>query len=359
MNRPSLALLPAATTAQTDTHTHARPVRTRRAAAGFTLIELLVVVAIIGLLVGILLPALSSGRDRARATVNLGNLKQIGVGVALYIQDAKGFFFPHEGNLLSTGQIVDYKPVGSELAAMPYFGDRANLQAAELAGTLAEPAITTANIDAKFRRTHWADYVYPYAPEPKAYTSPMVDYEELRRLNLNLVAEGVYGKYKWGGYGYNQSYLGYEATVDSVTGVVTEPAWAAKLDAQVASPANTVVVCDSAGYRNGSGPGTPPSLNSYAIDPPLYSQNLGKKLGKWYKGSAVQADAELASLPVGSYDWSWRIFPAPRNAGQPGFIFADGHAAAKSLKQMDDLNGDGVFDNGYWTGLGDANPALR
>jgi len=53
------------------------------------------------------------------------------------------------------------------------------------------------------------------------------------------------------------------------------------------------------------------------------------------------------------------ILPAPRNAVQPGFIFADGHAAAKPLKQMNDLNGDGVFDNGYWTGLGDANPALR
>jgi hypothetical protein len=150
-----------------------------------------------------LLPALSSCRDRALATVNLGNLKHLGVGVALYIQDAEGFLFPHKGNLLSTGQIVDYRPVGAELADLPYFGDRSVLQAAELASTLAEPAITTANIDAQFRRTHRADYVYPYAPEPKAYTSPMVTDAELRRLILNLVAEGVYEKHKCSGYGYS------------------------------------------------------------------------------------------------------------------------------------------------------------
>jgi hypothetical protein len=71
------------------------------------------------------------------------------------------------------------------------------------------------------------------------------------------------------------------------------------------------------------------------------------------------ADGEIASLPVGSADWQWRIYPAPRNNGVPGFVFADGHAATRRLEEIDDFNGDGVFDNGYWNGRGDADPSVR
>ena len=56
----------------------------------FTLIELLVVIAGIGILVGIAVPSLNWAYERAKVTKDMSNLRQIGLGMQLYLNDKDG-----------------------------------------------------------------------------------------------------------------------------------------------------------------------------------------------------------------------------------------------------------------------------
>ena len=92
----------------------------------FTLIELLVVIAIIAILAALLLPALARAKAAALQTQCLSNLKQLNVGMKMYVDDYQDKT-PGSNSVVTTGAFAS-GPIGEDIwwwykeLVRPYMG---------------------------------------------------------------------------------------------------------------------------------------------------------------------------------------------------------------------------------------------
>lgn len=172
-------------------------------------------------------------------------------------------------------------------------------------------------------RTRWPDYIHAYVRNEAVFLSPDVAPEMLTKAWAHNASKF------YGGYGYNYQYLGNSRFP-----------WAAT-ESLVQRTSETIVIADTRGVRRDD---NTLSGGEYTIDPPLPSERGSGKPSGYYGGGA-----ECGTGLLGCRSW-----PAERYQGRITAAFADGHAGSFRLSRLDDHDGNGTPDNGWWNGHGDA-----
>ncbi len=136
--------------------------------SGFTLIELLIVIAIIGVLVQMLLPAVQMAREAARRTQCINQLRQMGIALQLH-HDSKGHFpassdvSPAKGVVRKNDDCCKTAPskTGWTIEMLPYLGQQAVYD-------LFDPDVTIGHENNfVFRNTNLPEFTCPSDFRPK------------------------------------------------------------------------------------------------------------------------------------------------------------------------------------------------
>lgn len=186
---------------------------------GFTLIELLVVIAVIAILAAILMPVFARAREKARQSSCLSNLKQLGLGVMMYVQDYEAY----------------------PLASSP---------------------------SSQVPRTRWADHIHPYVKNDRVFLCTSATSDPLL-ISKSFAHNGV----KHGGYGFNYQYLGNAR-------IVPPNLPFAATESMIQVPAETIAIADTVGVLSAGGMISGEGV--YVVDPPIGSSRGSGKASGYY-----------------------------------------------------------------------------
>ena len=193
---------------------------------GFTLIELLVVISIISLLMGILLPSLSNARGVARGIVCASNMRQIGLGFEMAVEDRTGNRYPDD-NLPGTpieafGRIPELAFQGSWIKRTEeYFMTEPEDFAVCPSDDSPFWTRAPANMAGWFRRASYGVNRYLSRPEVEEFFEPQHDFKtniQLIRVTTTLIGVGELPQFS-GGY----SVADYINATGLVNGAIDDP----------------------------------------------------------------------------------------------------------------------------------------
>lgn len=169
---------------------------------GFTLVELLVVIAILGLLIAILLPALTQARHQVRRTACAQNLRQVGIAIHLYAEDfgdtipfgpagrpvTGSNFYTVTGNVTSLLSLEDGAPVGLGLLLKDYLEHQPTVLFCPGAD---QPSEAREQLDQVGRAQAQSDFYYRHASVALLTGAPKAFHIRLSDLGRNSKGQPI------------------------------------------------------------------------------------------------------------------------------------------------------------------------
>jgi len=301
----------------------------RRSRSAFSLIELLVTISIIALLIGIILPALSSARQAAQATQCMSQMRQVETGYTIYAFDNNGIGVPGRMPKINpTSSPLNLYAVGNGLQYRP----RWYITLGASAGFYAydQPSVDPADDNTKLVNN-------------KVFICPTVSNWTNNRNHP---------------YGYNYQFLGNTRTTASTGAFINFPVKAELLDMS-----NTVLAADNLGTAAGK---TEAARTEYRVDGASDVYAIGNHA--WtLDPPRLTADSDYCDDNNRAPEN--RSAPDERHLGAANVSFLDGHV--QTLNRADlgyNTNNDGsVAPNGgtthnemfSGTGRDDAPPSIN